>query len=86
MYAFESQLIDFLLVSLQTGENFLKFDCCLAYSESTLSDVKRTRRIRQIKLSVLAKYAQFTGERIRFSLRHRRGRQMKLSVLGKYAK
>jgi len=39
MYAFESQLIDFLLVSLQTGENFLKFDCCLAYSANTLSDV-----------------------------------------------
>jgi len=55
MYAFDSQLIDFLLVSLENGENFLKFDCCLAYSASTLSDVKRTRQVREMKLSVLAR-------------------------------
>ena len=80
-------------MSLQTGENFLKFDCCLAYSASTLSGVKRTRRVRQMKLSVLAKrvmklsvlaeYAQLTA--VYTSKNLRRVRAMKLCVLGEYA-
>jgi len=49
MYAYQSQIIDVLLVSLQTGENFLKFVCCLAYSASKLGDNK-------VQVKIIAEY------------------------------
>ena len=45
-------------MSLQRGENFLKFDYCVAYLASTQNDVKRTWQVCQMNLSLLGKYSQ----------------------------
>jgi len=75
--------MNFELVSLLIGENFIKFDCRLVYSVGKQNNIERTWQVRQMRLSVLSKYIQ--QNLAYFTSIHSLQVGVYLKVLAKYA-